>query len=68
MKRYDYAVFDGEEFVTNALLSVKQAASMEARGYRCVRVSDRPWENLPRFRGRSYVRSERPFSRRWGGR
>lgn len=69
MKRYDYAIFTGDDaFVTNAMLSVKQAREMESQGYRVVRVRDTVWENLPAFRGRRSVRYERPTGRRWGAR
>lgn len=63
--RYDYAVFTADEFVTNALLTISEAESMELDGFRCLRVRDTPGEGLPRFRHRSYVRSTTRHSARW---
>jgi hypothetical protein len=64
VKRYDYAVFlEDDTFLTNALLSVKQVAEMEARGYRVVLVRDTLGEGLPAFRGRRSVRRKRLWER-----
>jgi len=49
--RFDYAIFDQDQLVTNALLTEDEAARMEADGLRCVRVRDTVGETLPAFRG-----------------
>lgn len=49
--RYDYAIFESDEFVTNALLTPQEVERMERDGYRCVRVRDTVGEGLPAFRG-----------------
>lgn len=49
--RYDYAIFDQDTLVTNALLTPQEAAAMELDGLRCVRVRDTIGEGLPAFRG-----------------
>lgn len=66
--RYDYAVFQGDRFVTNAMLTEEQAARMERDGYRCLRVTDTIGEGLPAFRGGRNVARDAPFGRKWGGR
>lgn len=50
-RRYDFAIFEADEYVTNALLTLKEAAAMERDGFRCLRVRDAPGESLPAFRG-----------------
>jgi hypothetical protein len=63
--RFDYAIFDQDQLITNALLTPQEVEAMERDGLRCVRVRDEPGEGLPRFRGRSSVIREAPFARRW---
>ena len=63
--RYDYAVFDGDRFVTNALLTPEEVERMESDGARCVRVDDKAGWGVPAFRGRRYVTGQPPFRKRW---
>ena len=67
--RYDYAIFDQDQLVTNALLTPQEVERMEADRLRCVRVRDEPGQTLPAFRGgiaRSGYVSRRASNRgRW---
>ena len=65
MLRYDYAIFDGDRFLNNAMLTREEAARMERDGLRCVDVEASMDRSLPRFPDRSYVRSSPPFRRGW---
>ncbi len=62
-RRYDYAIFDGDRLVTNALLTVAEARRMELDGMRCLRVRDTAGEGLPAFRGKRSVRRKRVWER-----
>lgn len=61
-RRYDFAVYSDDRYVTNALLTLKDVHEMEADGFRCVRVRDTVDETHPRFRGK---RSVSPKRSRW---
>lgn len=64
-RRFDYAIFEGDEFVTNALLTVTEVQAMERDGYRCLRVRDTLGETLPAFRSRRSVARPTRNSGRW---
>jgi hypothetical protein len=67
--RFDYAIFTADDrYVTNALLTEEEARDMERRGLRVMRVVDEAWQNVPAFRGRSYVTRKWPKRGQWRGR
>jgi hypothetical protein len=63
--RFDFCLFKDGRFVTNALLTEEEAERMEREGWRCVRVLDEAWQNLPAFRGRRNVTKLRRGRYRW---
>jgi hypothetical protein len=64
--RYDYAIFNGDRYLTNAMLTRKEAREHEDQGLRCIDVVRSMDPTLPRFRGRRYVRQRGTRTRRWG--
>ena len=70
-RRFDYALFRDDRFVTNAMLTKAEAKALEAQGYRCLRPDATINTSLPHFRGtvprgNSYVRQPGRNGRPWG--
>jgi hypothetical protein len=65
--RYDYAVFQGDRYVHNAMLTRTEARALEEQGMRCVDTARTMDPAIPRFRTRRYVGPRRP-RRGWQGR
>ena len=65
MLRYDYAIFDGDRYLNNAMLTRDEAARMERDGLRCVDVEASMDRSLPRFPDRVIVRREGHHRPRW---
>ena len=66
VRRYDYAIFTGDRYSHNAMLTREEAERIEAGGLRCLDVEATMDPSLPRFRGSRYVTKRRPLPRRWG--
>jgi len=64
-RRFDYALFRDDGFVTNAMLTKAEAKAFEAQGYRCLRPDATMDTSLPHFRGESYVRLSPRSGRGW---
>jgi hypothetical protein len=63
--RWDYAIFAGDRFSHNSMLTREEAEAHEREGMRCVDVEAANDPTLPRFRDRITVASRSRNSRRW---
>jgi hypothetical protein len=64
--RYDYAVFQGDRYVRNAMLTRAEAREFEEQGMRCIDTARTMDPAIPRFRVPRYVGPRRTRRGCWG--